>query len=219
MAAAAELKRPASPETAPLLSVLVLEDLAMAVYLLLVGVAIASCFAAHRAVLLVAGMAQRFQVSSVIGAFLVGIAVSGPLAKRSYRLFEPLRDLFAATFFVFVGLTIDRRTLVPAIPVALALGAATTVTKVLTGYWAAAGKVGIEKPLRMRAGAALVARGEFSIVIAGLARRRSRNLGPSGSLPFADGGGGPTHEVSFRNRIVSIWQREKSLINCILDWR
>ena len=202
----------------------------MAVYLLLVGVAIASCFAAHQsdetillsvlgAVLLVAGMAQRFQVSSAIGAFLVGIAVSGPLAKQSHRLFEPLRDLFAATFFVFVGLTIDRRTLVPAIPVALALGAATTVTKVLTGYWAAAGKVGIEKPLRMRAGAALVARGEFSIVIAGLARRRSRNLGPSGSLPFADGGGGPTHEVSFRNRIVSIWQREKSLINCILDWR
>ena len=216
----AELNRLSSPETAPVLSVLVLEDLAMAVYLPLVGVLIAgggpktiaisvsvatvivvavlliairwgeriSGFVAHQsdeiillsvlgAVLLVAGVAERFQVSSAIGAFLVGIAVSGPLAKQSHRLFEPLRDLFAATFFFFFGLVIDPRTLVPAIPVALALGAATTVTKVLTGYWAAR-KVGIEKPLRMRAGAALVARGEFSIVIAGLGAAVEPQLGP-----------------------------------------
>ncbi len=216
----AELHRLSSPETAPVLSVLVLEDLAMAVYLPLVGVLIAgggpqtiavsvsiaivivvgvlliairwgeriSGFAAHQsdeiillsvlgAVLLVAGLAQRFQVSSAIGAFLVGIAVSGPLAKQSHRLFEPLRDLFAATFFFFFGLVIDPRTLVPAIPVALALGAATTVTKLATGYWAAR-KVGIEKPLRLRAGAALVARGEFSIVIAGLGAALEPQLGP-----------------------------------------
>jgi monovalent cation:H+ antiporter-2, CPA2 family len=216
----AELRRLSSPETAPVLSVLVLEDLAMAVYLPLVGVLIAgggpktiaisvsvaivivaavlliairwgeriSEFAAHQsdeiillsvmgAVLLVAGLAEQFQVSSAIGAFLVGIAVSGPLAKQSHRLFEPLRDLFAATFFFFFGLVIDPRTLIPAIPVALALGATTTVTKVLTGYWAAR-KVGIEKPLRMRAGAALVARGEFSIVIAGLGAAVEPQLGP-----------------------------------------
>src|SRR5271165_773242 len=216
----AELKRLSSPETAPVLSVLVLEDLAMAVYLPLVGVLIAgggpktiavsvsvailivfavlliairygdriSGFAAHQsdeiillsvlgAVLLVAGIAQKFQVSSAIGAFLVGIAVSGPLAKQSHRLFEPLRDLFAAAFFFFFGLVIDPRTLVQAIPVALALGSVTTVTKVLTGYWAAR-KAGIEKPLRMRAGAALVARGEFSIVIAGLGAALEPQLGP-----------------------------------------
>ena len=48
-------------------------------------------------VLLVAGLAQRLQVSAAIGAFLVGIAVSEPLAEQSHRLLTPFRDLLAAT--------------------------------------------------------------------------------------------------------------------------
>jgi monovalent cation:H+ antiporter-2, CPA2 family len=88
-------------------------------------------------VLLVAGVAQRFQVSAAIGAFLVRIAVSGPIAEQSHRLLGSLRDLFAATFFFFFGLEIDPATLTPALPVALALGFVTGATKVLTGYWAA----------------------------------------------------------------------------------
>lgn len=58
-------------------------------------------------VLLVAGIAQRLQVSAAIGAFLVGIAVSGPMAEHSHQLLSPVRDLFAATFFFFFGLQID----------------------------------------------------------------------------------------------------------------
>jgi CPA2 family monovalent cation:H+ antiporter-2 len=119
------------------------------------------------AVLLVAGLAQRFQVSSAIGAFLVGIAVSGPIAEQSHRLLAPLRDLFAATFFFFFGLQIDPSMLAPALPVAVGLGVITGATKVLTGYWAA-GRIGVDRQGRLRAGMALVARGEFSIVIAGL---------------------------------------------------
>jgi CPA2 family monovalent cation:H+ antiporter-2 len=53
------------------------------------------------AVLLVAGLAQRLQISSAVGAFLVGVTLSGPIAHRSQRLLAPLRDLFAATFFLF----------------------------------------------------------------------------------------------------------------------
>lgn len=52
--------------------------------------------------------------------------------------------------------------------VALALGLVTLATKVATG-WYAARRSGIGTLGRFRAGAALVARGEFSIVIAGLA--------------------------------------------------
>ena len=44
----------------------------------------------------------------------------------------------------------------------------TTVTKIGTG-WFAARRDGVAVPGRLRAGTALVARGEFSIVIAGLA--------------------------------------------------
>lgn len=122
-----DLGRLSYPDTPTVLSVLVIEDLAMAIYLpmvavLLVGggavrmalsvtiaivtVAIVlvlairygeamSRFAAHESdeiilltsfgtVLLVAGIAQRLQVSSAIGAFLVGIALSGPIADQSH---------------------------------------------------------------------------------------------------------------------------------------
>ncbi len=97
----------------------------------------------------------------------MGIAVSGPIAEQSHRLFSPLRDLFAATFFFFFGLEIDPATLPRVIPIAVSLGVATALTKVLTGYWVAL-KAGVERQGCLRAGTALIARGEFSIVIAGL---------------------------------------------------
>ena len=117
--------------------------------------------------LLVAGLAQRLHISAAIGAFLVGIAVSGPIAKQSFRLVSPLRDLFAATFFFFFGLDIDPRSLRPVLLTALALAAVTAITKTVTGYWAAA-RPGLTTRARLRAGLSIVARGEFSIVIAGL---------------------------------------------------
>ena len=119
------------------------------------------------AVLLVAGVAQRFQVSAAIAAFLVGIAVSGSLAERSKTLIAPLRDVFAAIFFFFFGLEVNPRSLAPALPFVVLLGAVTGVSKVFTGYWAAY-RAGIDKPGRLRAGTELIARGEFSIIIAGL---------------------------------------------------
>jgi monovalent cation:H+ antiporter-2, CPA2 family len=216
----ADLRQLEKPETPAVLSILVLEDLAMAVYLPLVAVLLAggglgrialsvslaigtvflvlvvavrygqplSRFVAHEsdeivllttfgAVLLVAGVAQRLQVSAAIGAFLVGIAVSGPMAKQTHRLLGPLRDLFAATFFFFFGLQIDPATLPPVLLSAALLGDVTAVTKVLTGYWAARRGV-VDQRGRLRAGMALVARGEFSIVIAGLGASLEPQLGP-----------------------------------------
>jgi monovalent cation:H+ antiporter-2, CPA2 family len=63
------------------------------------------------------------------------------------------------------------------IPLAVALGLTTALTKVLTGYWAAR-KAGLERQGRVRAGTALIARGEFSIVIAGLGVGIEPQLGP-----------------------------------------
>lgn len=215
-----ELRRMEKPETPLVLSVLVQEDLAMAVYLPLLAVLLSggggakvtlSVFVAiavvsiallvalrygHRlsqlvahesdeiilltifgAVLLVAGVAQRFHVSAAIGAFLVGIALSGSVVEQSRRLVSPLRDLFAAMFFFFFGLEIAPASLVPALPFAVGLGAVTTLTKVLTGYWGAR-RAGIDHRGRLRAGMELVARGEFSIVIAGLGVAIEPRLGP-----------------------------------------
>ncbi len=206
-----DLGRLGNRETPSVLGILVIEDLAMAVYLPVVsvlllgedmedaGLAVLLALGAVTAflvlalrygervselfhsrsdevlllmtvgvVLLVGGVAIRLQVSAAIGAFLVGIGLSGPARDRAAELVEPLRTLFAATFFLFFGLQIDAADLVPVVGVAAALGVVTAVTKVGVGWWAAA-RSGISTRGRMRAGTALIARGEFSIVIAGLA--------------------------------------------------
>ncbi|AJE83442.1 MULTISPECIES: cation:proton antiporter [Streptomyces] len=206
-----DLGRVGNRETPVILSILVLEDLAMAVYLpiitaLLAGVSLAAgsltlaialgvagavLFVALRygrvisrfvssddpeklllvvlgLTLLVAGIAQQLQVSAAVGAFLVGIALSGEAAEGTHTLLSPLRDLFAAVFFVFFGLHTDPASIPPVILPALVLALATAGTKIATGYWAAK-RAGVGPRGRWRAGGTLVARGEFSIVIAGLA--------------------------------------------------
>ncbi|WP_021596288.1 cation:proton antiporter [Actinomadura welshii] len=118
--------------------------------------------------LLVAGIAQQLQVSAAVGAFLVGIALSGSLAHTAQKLLAPLRDLFAAVFFVFFGLHTDPGDLPPVLGIAAALAATGILTKLGTG-WIAARRAGVAATGRLRAGAALTPRGEFNIVIAGLA--------------------------------------------------
>ncbi|MBS9372584.1 cation:proton antiporter [Rhodococcus sp. B50] len=120
------------------------------------------------AALLVAGIASALQVSAAVGAFLLGIAISGSTAHNAVRVLEPLRDLFAAIFFVFFGLNTDPTEIPPVLGWAILLAVLTTLTKLATG-WIAAAHHGIAVMGRARAGAALIARGEFSIVIAGLA--------------------------------------------------
>jgi CPA2 family monovalent cation:H+ antiporter-2 len=130
-------------------------------------------------VLLVAGVAQRLHVSAAVGAFLVGVALSGPLVEQTHRLLGPLRDLFAALFFLFFGLQINPATLPPVLGPAFALAVVTGLTKLLTGWWAVR-RAGVDTPGGLRAGGALVAHGEFSIVIAGLGAGAGLNpaLGP-----------------------------------------
>ncbi|MFI9509678.1 cation:proton antiporter [Nocardia sp. NPDC052566] len=120
------------------------------------------------AALLVAGFASAVQVSAAVGAFLLGIAISDSTAKDATKILEPLRDLFAALFFVLFGLTTDPTTIPPVLGWACLLVVVTTATKIATGWWAAK-HAGASRNGRARAGAALVAHGEFSIVIAGLA--------------------------------------------------
>jgi CPA2 family monovalent cation:H+ antiporter-2 len=206
-----DLGRVGNPETPVILTVLVLEDLSMAVYLpvltaLLAGAGLAagslslaaalaaagvvlfvtlrygrviSRFVSHDdpeklllvvlgLTLLVAGLGQLLQVSAAVGAFLVGIGLSGEVAAGARVLLRPLRDLFAAVFFVFFGLNTDPAEIPAVLLPAVMLAVITAAGKIGTGYWAAR-RAGVAVPGRWRAGGALVARGEFSIVIAGLA--------------------------------------------------
>ena len=117
--------------------------------------------------LIAGGVAELAHVSGGIVAFLVGLSVSGSIAQRARELLSPLRDLFAALFFVTFGYVVEVGQIPDVLLMAVVLWAVTAATKVATGWVAARGASGV--PGRVRAGTALVARGEFSIVIAGLA--------------------------------------------------
>ncbi|GAA4677180.1 cation:proton antiporter [Phytohabitans rumicis] len=207
----ADLGRLGNRETPVILSILVIEDLAMALYLplltavlagvglmggaqtmaiavgtvgvvLMVAIRYGHAISAFISVkdpealllgvlgltLFVAGVAAQLKVSAAVGAFLVGIALSGPVAHHATELLSPLRDLFAAVFFVFFGLATNPEDMPPVLLPALGLAVVTMATKIITGY-VAAKRAGIAVPGRLRAGLGLMPRGEFSIVIAGLA--------------------------------------------------
>lgn len=118
--------------------------------------------------LIVAAIAEHLHASAAVGAFLVGLTLTGPVADRARTVLYPLRDLFAAVFFVSIGLAVAPADLLPMLPFALGLAALTALTKVISGAYAAR-REGAARPGQLRAGTALVARGEFSLVIIGLA--------------------------------------------------
>jgi monovalent cation:H+ antiporter-2, CPA2 family len=117
---------------------------------------------------LVAGITGLLEASAAVGAFLVGLAIPGRAAERARTVVAPLRDLFAAVFFLAFGLSIDPADLLPVLPVALALALVTALTKIASGGYAAK-RDGVGVRGRLRAGTVLIPRGEFSVVIAGLA--------------------------------------------------
>ncbi len=117
--------------------------------------------------LIVAAVAEQLHASAAVGAFLVGLTLTGPTADRARTVLSPLRDLFAAVFFVAIGLAVAPADLLPMLPFALALAAVTAVTKIITGAYAAH-REGAARAGQRRAGVALIARGEFSLVIIGL---------------------------------------------------
>jgi CPA2 family monovalent cation:H+ antiporter-2 len=218
-----DLGRLGNRETPAILSILVLEDLGMAVYLPVLTAVLAASGASMAVVsvavalsvlgvvlfvatryghqvsrvvaadsssevlllrilglaLLVAGAAEGIHISAAVGAFLLGIALSGEAADKARPLLEPLRDLFAAVFFVFFGLSTDPAQLPAVLLPALGLVLVGIATKMLTG-WYAARRSGVGPAGRLRAAATLVPRGEFSIVIAGLAGNSiDPRLGPT----------------------------------------
>lgn len=218
-----DLGASSSQESTFVVRVLVLEDLAMAVYLpviavlltgksfvqalVAVGVAVTtvvvllfgavrygkrlSKFVGHQSdevvllsvlglILFVSGVASGLQVSAAVGAFLVGVSISGSLVDRAERLISPLRDLFAATFFLFFGLQIDPASLPAVLPVAFGLAFATALTKIMSGAVAAKAE-GMTTKQGVRAGVTLIPRGEFSIVISGLGVAIEPRLAPLGA--------------------------------------
>lgn len=123
-------------------------------------------------VALVVGMSavsKELGLSEAIGALMAGVV----LAETSVRAeieerFLGFRDLFAALFFFVFGLAIDVEAL-GSVGLLVVLAVAVSLVGKLGGGFAAGLVGGFTRRQSLNAGAALVAHGEFTIIIAQLA--------------------------------------------------
>ena len=121
---------------------------------------------------LVVGMAaaaRAFDLSEAIGALMAGVILSETTVRGEVEeRFLGFRDLFGALFFFAFGLTIDVEALGS---VGWLVGIAVVVSVIgkIAGVYGAGILGGFTRRQSLNAGAALVARGEFTIVLAQLA--------------------------------------------------
>ena len=117
--------------------------------------------------LLAAGLADLVGFSGVVAAFLIGLLLTGEVAEAARSRLMPLRDIFAAIFFLFFGITTNPAELPAVLPLALALTAVGIAGKYAVGWWVTRDLT--DRLAVWRTTAFLIPRGEFSIVIAALA--------------------------------------------------
>ncbi len=118
---------------------------------------------------LLGGIAEYFELSKLLGAFLAGVMFSETgTSKDLNRMIEPVKNLFMPFFFFWFGTSIDLGSgeIAPfALIVLIVWG---LVAKMIVGFWG--GRIyGLTIKGSLRAALSLGQRGEFSVVIAALA--------------------------------------------------
>jgi len=117
-------------------------------------------------------MAEKAGLGMALGAFLAGLVISETdYAHELFSQIRPLRDVFAAVFFVSVGMLLDPKFLLANWGPILAVVLAIVVGKALIGGLSirAAGQ---SAQVALFAGLGLAQIGEFSFVLAGLGSDR-----------------------------------------------
>jgi len=118
---------------------------------------------------LIAGVALSLGVSEAVAAFFVGTAFGATdHSHRIEQVISPARDLFAAFFFLSIGLTTDISLVLDVGGLLVAAVVLTTLGKLVSGT-AGGYLYGFPRRRAVRVGVGLVPRGEFSLVIAALA--------------------------------------------------
>ncbi len=118
---------------------------------------------------LVAGIAAELGVSDAIGALLIGLVVSRTaLRERVEHVILPIRDAFAAIFFVVFGASIALGDVGDVAPAVLAAVCLSLIANTLGGL-VIARLNGLNQRSAANAALVLLGRGEFSLIIATLA--------------------------------------------------
>jgi monovalent cation:H+ antiporter-2, CPA2 family len=119
---------------------------------------------------LLAGLGETIHVAEAIGALLLGLVLSETEhSERIERMILPFRDFFGAIFFFGFGLTIDPFGLGGAVWPALGAVALTIVGNVVAGMLAGR-SAKLSTSASLNTGLTIVSRGEFSIIMANLAK-------------------------------------------------
>lgn len=114
-------------------------------------------------------ISHELGLSEAIGALMAGVILSDTSARHEIEeRFLSFRDVFAALFFFVFGLSIDIGEL-SSLGWLIALAVVLSVAGKLAGTYAAGRVGGFTQRQSLNAGAALVARGEFTVILAQVA--------------------------------------------------
>jgi CPA2 family monovalent cation:H+ antiporter-2 len=120
-------------------------------------------------VVLLGALGLAAGVSEAVAAFFLGMAFSETEhVERIERVLAPARDLFGAVFFLAIGLQTDLAALRSGVALLAVAVIATTASKLATAYYAGR-TYGLDQRRSGRVAVSLVARGEFSLVLAAIA--------------------------------------------------
>jgi CPA2 family monovalent cation:H+ antiporter-2 len=135
------------------------------------------------AAVLVAGGGLALGASEAVAAFFVGMGFSSTdHVERLEELLTPLRDVFAAVFFFWIGLTTNPQLVIAVAGVLALVVVLTTPTKLVSGYYA--GRLyDLDFRRSMRVGCGMVTRGEFSLIIATYAASQANSTVLAETIP------------------------------------
>ncbi len=117
----------------------------------------------------VAGAALSLGVSEAVAAFFIGMGFSGTdHVAELEELLEPIRDLFAAVFFFWIGLITDPGLFAAVLGFVAVAVVVTGIAKLVTAYYG--GRVyGLSQRRSLRVSLGMTTRGEFSLIAASVA--------------------------------------------------
>jgi len=122
------------------------------------------------ALITVAGFSETIHVAEAIGALLVGLVLAETEHfERIEHLIVPFRDFFSALFFFSFGLSIDPLALTDAVWPAIAAVLLTLIGNFASGVISGRAS-GYSHRAAVNIGLTITSRGEFSIILAGLAK-------------------------------------------------